>query len=409
MNSSYYYAVELDLVCICVFFVVLINLWRTGTKLRIQMLSILTMVIIQCVLDIVTCYMSDMHSGDTLTLQDVCKVNHDLFTLLYSLKSFTNLLVPYAIFYITYNFTADKIASKEAKLVLLSIPFVALSYLTLSSPISGHILFLTFHGEIVHGRFYSLLVGTTGFYSVLGFVNVLKIFSSKMDLFSNITRAPIDEICIYSAATLPFILAPVNLLFNVSIVSPGYAICLLYLMTINLYMRISIDDLTALNNRNELTAYLDNLMNLNEKERSSTFMLFIDVNKFKHINDTYGHNEGDVVLMQLSRLLKATAESFNCFLCRYGGDEFIMIKQHANEEKAVNICKFIDDSVTRLRDLSLAPYELSISTGYVRFDKRFRSPRDFIDAADKLMYETKRSAKKDYTHFNKNAPVKISI
>lgn len=56
-------------------------------------------------------------------------------------------------------------------------------------------------------------------------------------------------------------------------------------------------------------------------------MMFIDVNKFKSINDNYGHNEGDVVLMQLSRLLKGVAETFNCFLCRYGGDEFILIKK----------------------------------------------------------------------------------
>ena len=126
-------------------------------------------------------------------------------------------------------------------------------------------------------------------------------------------------------------------------------------------------------------------------------MMFIDLNKFKHINDTFGHNEGDVVLVQISKLLKAVAGAFNCFVCRYGGDEFILIKRHANEEKAVNVCKYIDESVTQLQNLSLAPYEISVSTGFVRFDNRFKTPKDFIEAADRLMHETKRSGKKDYS------------
>ena len=54
-------------------------------------------------------------------------------------------------------------------------------------------------------------------------------------------------------------------------------------------------------------------------------------------------------------------------------------------------------SATTLKILSLAPYELSVSTGYVRFDNRFKTAKDFIEAADRLMYETKRSTRKDYS------------
>lgn len=58
--------------------------------------------------------------------------------------------------------------------------------------------------------------------------------------------------------------------------------------------------------------------------------------------------------------------------------------------------KYIDKSVNSLKALTLAPYELSVSTGYVRFDKRFSNAQQFIDAADKIMYETKRSAHRDF-------------
>ena len=69
--------------------------------------------------------------------------------------------------------------------------------------------------------------------------------------------------------------------------------------------------------------------------------------------------------------------------------EFIMIKKVANEEKASSICRYIEYSLTQLKELSLAPYELSVSTGFTRFDRRFKSTQEFIDAADKLMYENK--------------------
>ncbi|MBQ2381659.1 MAG: GGDEF domain-containing protein, partial [Succinivibrio sp.] len=171
--------------------------------------------------------------------------------------------------------------------------------------------------------------------------------------------------------------------------------------TIHQHMRISIDDLTTLNNRNELKSYLNSLMSLSESQRKKTFMMFIDLNKFKYINDNFGHNEGDVVLIEISKLLKYVADTFNCFLCRYGGDEFILIKKDSDEEKAISVCSYIDNAVKDLSELVIAPYELSVSTGFVRFDSRFNSVQEFIDAADKLMYENKRSSKKDYSKLTK--------
>lgn len=312
--------------------------------------------------------------------------------------SFFNLLVPYVFFVISYLIKAEKSRTKGIKLCMLSIPFVILCYLVLTSPANGYIQFLTYHGAYVHGKYYSALVGTVGFYSILALINFMYVVASRQDRMIEFSISKVDYILFYLTCTLPFILAPVNLLVDeVLLVSPCYAVCFFFLMTLHQHMRISIDDLTTLNNRNELKSYLLNLVSLSEAERKTTYMMFIDVNKFKSINDNYGHNEGDVVLMQLSRLLKVVAETFNCFLCRYGGDEFILIKKNANEERAAGVCRFIDKTVARLKILSLAPYELSVSTGYVRFDNRFKTAKDFIEAADRLMYETKRSTRKDYS------------
>lgn len=394
MNSLIYYALEIDFVCLFVFVLVAVVALTSGDRNKYLYVGLIACFCLQCLLDMSFHYFSSLNCHLNLIKSGICKLNLDLVFLCSNVLLFCNLLTPFVIFLVSYLSASSNVTTREAKLLFLSIPFVVLSYYTLSTSFNGYIQFKTFHGEIVKGKYYTFLVATVGLYSILGLINVLNIFSSKKELIGQIIESKIDLVLMYVVISLPFIFAPINLIVDVSVVIPCYAISFMFLMTIHQHLRVSIDDLTSVNNRNELNSYLDNLMVLPEKDRRSTFMLFIDVNKFKFINDNYGHNEGDEVLIEISRLLKAVAGTFNCFVCRYGGDEFILIKRHANEEKATNLCKFIDKSVADLKRLSLAPYELSVSTGFVRFDNRFKTPKDFIDAADKLMYETKRNSKK---------------
>ncbi|MGN1280656.1 MAG: GGDEF domain-containing protein [Succinivibrio sp.] len=402
MNSSLMTFVELDVVCIVVFVCLMVNTWKSGDKSRNIYIAVQFIVCTQAVLDLVLKVISSINCYSLYSKNEVCSKGIEEVVFFSCALSFFNLLVPFVIFVRTYLLNAEYSRTRELRLVILSIPFLVVEYLTVTSPVNGYIQFLTYHGAYVHGKYYSVLVGTVGFYSVLAFANIVYLISARRGRIIEFALSRIDLAIFYLTSILPFVLAPVTLLTNINLVSPSYAVCLFFLMTLHQHMRISIDDLTSLNNRNELKNYLLNLMSLDDQERKTTYMVFIDVNKFKSINDNYGHNEGDVVLMQLSRILKNVAENFNCFLCRYGGDEFILIKRNANDERAAGVCKYINKAVERLRVLSLAPYELSVSTGYVRFDKRFKSTKDFIDAADRLMYETKRSSKKDYSMLKKD-------
>lgn len=398
MTSTLFYSVEIDIVCIVVFICVISNIWKSGDRARFSYILVLALVTLQALSDIFLKTYTSFSCYALFDKNEVCTKDVTQLVIFSCMVSFFNLLVPYVFFVISYLIKAEKSRTKDIKLCMLSIPFVILCYLVLTSPANGYIQFLTYHGAYVHGKYYSALVGTVGFYSILALINFMYVVASRQDRMIEFSISKVDYILFYLTCTLPFILAPVNLLVDeVLLVSPLFAVCFFFLMTLHQHMRISIDDLTTLNNRNELKSFLLNLVSLSEAERKTTYMMFIDVNKFKSINDNYGHNEGDVVLMQLSRLLKVVAETFNCFLCRYGGDEFILIKKNANEERAAGVCRFIDKTVARLKILSLAPYELSVSTGYVRFDNRFKTAKDFIEAADRLMYETKRSTRKDYS------------
>lgn len=397
MNSFFYYAVVLDAMCLFIFLVVSYNLLASTLKNKAIYLILLVLLALTCLLDATHNYLLTYNCQSNLLKEGLCKFDIDFVMIFQTAVTFTNLFIPYVIYVFSYILISRNVATREAKLLIFSVPFIILSYFVLSAVFNGYIQFKTFQGEFVHGKYYTFLVATVGFYSCLGLINILQMVTHKRDMIKQVLSSNLDVFLLYLSVAMPFILGSVNLLFDCAIVLPCYAVCAFFLMTIQQYLRISIDELTTVNNRNELNSYLDNLMLLSEKDRRSTFMMFIDLNKFKHINDTFGHNEGDVVLVQISKLLKAVAGAFNCFVCRYGGDEFILIKRHANEEKAVNVCKYIDESVTQLQNLSLAPYEISVSTGFVRFDNRFKTPKDFIEAADRLMYETKRSGKKDYS------------
>lgn len=391
------FSLQVDFLCLFIFLLILFNLYKSGDKSKSLYTSVILMVFAQCLITSIVTY---LHSGYCIlenALKIQCIQSVKLIVLFTCLNNFMAVFTAYIVFVITYQKRKDVIRSKDIKLFLLSLPFIVITYFVITSPFNGYIQFLTFSGDFVPGRFFSLLIGSIGFYSVLGMINFLSIMVDLKKRFSDFSVSSIDRILLYVTVSVPFVIAPANLFLHTNYISVAYAIAFFYLMTIHQHLRISIDDLTTLNNRNELKSYLSSLMSLSDSQRKKTFMLFIDLNKFKYINDNYGHNEGDIVIIEISRLLKYVADTFNCFLCRYGGDEFILIKKNADEEKAISVCAFIDKAVSDLSDLLIAPYELSVSTGFVRFDSRFTSVQDFIDAADKLMYENKRSSKKDFS------------
>lgn len=396
MATEFSLGIEIDIVCLVLLGLIMLNIWRSGDKSKMNYLSFIAMIGFLVFADAALRFVSTDGCNNTFDTTINCNSSSKYVILWSCSQMLLMMLVPYIIFAFLYWMSSNKNKTKITKIMLFTIPLLVMSYFVVTSSSNGYIKFLTYKGAFVHGKFYSALIYVVIFYSCLACLNIYNFLNQKSDFIAEIMYSKFDKYTFYIACLLPFVSAPFSLYYDIPLVNIGYTVCLYSIMSLHQHMRISIDDLTGLNNRNELRTYLDNLLSMPDAERSKTFMMFIDVNHFKSINDNFGHTEGDVVLMEISRLLKAVAGSFNCFLCRYGGDEFILIKKNANEERAASVCKYIDKSVNSLKALTLAPYELSVSTGYVRFDKRFSNAQQFIDAADKIMYETKRSAHRDF-------------
>jgi len=180
----------------------------------------------------------------------------------------------------------------------------------------------------------------------------------------------------------------------VTIVSIGSIILLLLILALLLihfevrnYLEINIlkDPLTELYNRNHLLEQLSSTISSFHRLKQPFSLIFIDLDHFKYINDTYGHQTGDRILKDFSCILSSVLRGEDLPF-RYGGEEFLILAKHANEEDAYLLAERIRKKVKE-HDFNIG-YTITISLGISEFGQL-----DTIDTilshADSAMYQAK--------------------
>ena len=168
----------------------------------------------------------------------------------------------------------------------------------------------------------------------------------------------------------------------------------LALATLILYLNwvdemISIDPLTRLNNRKQLAHFYEQWKHSHDEELPM-YLLLIDANKFKGINDTYGHIEGDAALVRIADALRLGSKELHkrANIARYGGDEFVMLVWADTHEDITNLQNKIQEILQGLNTEAAAPYELSVSIGAAKASADV-SLKNLIEQADAQMYQEK--------------------
>lgn len=171
-----------------------------------------------------------------------------------------------------------------------------------------------------------------------------------------------------------------NSSLKVDYVALGMAAIMIYVFTLEMIYQT--DELTELVNRRGFENYISHL-------QDKCILLFIDVNFFKKINDTYGHAYGDVVLKTIGHTIrKEYAKYGKCF--RYGGDEFCVVLTKELEQ----IDYFNRDMKQQLEQLRKQDNRLpTISIGYAYYDQNCGNVMDSIRKADHMMYVHKNKIK----------------
>ena len=159
---------------------------------------------------------------------------------------------------------------------------------------------------------------------------------------------------------------------------------------------ISIDPLTNLNNRAQLYRYTSQKGNIYVEDRM-TYVMMIDANDFKLINDTWGHAEGDRALRIIAVSLKAAVKSRNMplFLGRYGGDEFILILHPDAAEEVDVLAAAIRSNLEGSCRENETPYMLSVGIGYDKLMDENDNIQNCMRRADHKLYLDKENCKRN--------------
>lgn len=164
------------------------------------------------------------------------------------------------------------------------------------------------------------------------------------------------------------------------------------------------DELTGLRNRRAFGSALSVEMVPVEGENNALAVAAIDLDGFKAVNDTYGHDTGDLLLQQFSERVVAKLRPGDD-LFRMGGDEFIILLRNLNADSVVTDasewCEMLKDIATHPFELNSIIVEIGTSIGLSFFPADTENPEDLLRMADLALYEAKRSGKGRVVTFKK--------
>ncbi|WP_134699166.1 GGDEF domain-containing protein [Ammoniphilus sp. YIM 78166] len=146
------------------------------------------------------------------------------------------------------------------------------------------------------------------------------------------------------------------------------------------------DVLTETYNRRFIHEMFPKLIALTERKNETMAVTLIDVDNFKCINDTYGHQTGDLVLQRISQLLSKQVRSSDT-IARWGGDEFLVIAPFTDRTGSASLLQRISESIGELSSELKVPITLSMGTSI--FPLEGKELTDLIEVADQRMYKHK--------------------
>ncbi len=160
-----------------------------------------------------------------------------------------------------------------------------------------------------------------------------------------------------------------------------------------------LDRLTGVYNRHYFETYVSALYKAaaRDSKKQKIAALMIDIDRFKSINDRYGHVVGDEALIRSARILRASAGK-NALVVRYGGDEFLIILRDKSETEVALLVGEIQKNCAAANRISDKDYTLSFSIGYTIADPAVVDNEEFLIRADAAMYAAKRQNTAAGTH-----------
>lgn len=268
---------------------------------------------------------------------------------------------------------------------LAYIPAYTVLFLCLSSPFTGLVFYIDQGNIYKRGPLFSV-VSVIAFFYMLASTVVAYVHAFHETRLSKKR----EDMRLGSFIYLPLTASVLQIwLAGMPILAPAIAAAYYLVFSSMQSEMIYNDALTGMNNRRRAMFYLEE--RLSSADRSSPLAVFmIDGNKFKLINDTYGHIEGDSAIICMAEAVQKVCGMFDLFGARYGGDEFILIGTNANINDTM-----VENEINRLLhqicEAKKKPYMFSVTVGNYTTTEKERSVDDLIAKADAVLYDRKRN------------------
>lgn len=262
------------------------------------------------------------------------------------------------------------------KNILYYVPPIINLLMTLASPYFGWIFFVEADCSYHRGRFFFV-------YLIIFLYSV--VFSLGKKLYASRNYPVYFQKRIIESGIVMFIGIMIQVVFpqyHTTWMIISFYLVLYYALSCE--MSSLMDGLTGLLNRAAFNKQIEHLK-LSAKRTSVLFM--IDINDFKHINDTKGHTYGDFYLKEIGKILEMVFP-FNAKIFRFGGDEFSVILSMKPDDSIDSYAGKLD-SILKSRQIEDADFP-DVAVGYSIFEADIAA-RDTIDLADNNMYKNKRT------------------
>lgn len=160
------------------------------------------------------------------------------------------------------------------------------------------------------------------------------------------------------------------------------------------------DPLTGLANKNLLHDRLRQAFYQSERDNTEITILFIDLDGFKDVNDTLGHDAGDSLLVRVGERLQNTLRK-NDTVARFGGDEFVVLlgQSDATRNKVEAVAEKIVETIAHPYYLTEREVYVTVSVGVAKGTFQTSSPQQIMKEADTALYRAKRDGKNTYQYF----------
>lgn len=353
---------------------------RDGSANSLYFMAILVVVFFLCLADAAWCYCDEIYIDySTVSLDSAMAV------FVYIVDFILTVGASYCWFMYVERQLDSTFTSTKIRHTLVTLPLLVVAALALLS-IRFDLLFTMSNDGSYRAPAYYLFFLIVIAYMVVASVHALIHAAKTHDLYERRRCRTLGSFIVF-----PLVIAILQLFSDIPFTT-GIVLAVIWIFLEVQGHEVFEDVLTGLNNRNRLDRELATRMEYARRTGNTLYMLMMDANNFKQINDRYGHTEGDQVLRSIGDALKKTVAGTDYFIVRFGGDEFTALMYSEIESNIVAFKDKISETISRECNSPYSPYVVSLAIGYSRFDHD-DTPEQFYAKADASLYKEKTKLK----------------